>query len=329
MSPQLPPIYAYASPRRPHYPRHIQPVARELKERGHAVELLRPGRTPPEGSVALVASATDTQALSTTGNRRIIHIEHGAGQTYDGDPATRGSRGYPGGEGYDRVILFLCPSQTVADKWTARYPDAAAVAVGCPALDDYHRTPITPTQPRIAMTFHWRSGHGPEASTAWEVYSRAIADQLIPLALDQGWSLIGTEHPRWEGTLLTDWKMLGVPTAGRQGVSGWTDVMDRATLLVADNTSMQTEFASLGRPVLWLNSPEYRRDVDHGGRFWDWPKGQVSCDSPFDLADKVRDAMADGPAVAAARQAMVNDVYIACDGKAAERAADAIEAVLA
>lgn len=322
-----PTIYAYASPRRPHYPRHIEPVARELQDRGHNVELLRPGRTPPEGALVMVASWTDTQALST-GRRRIIHIEHGAGQTYDGDERTRGKAGYPGGDGYDRVVLFVCPSETVAAKWKARYPGAAAVAAGCPALDDYHRTPITPETARIALTFHWRSGHSPEAGTAWEVYSRAISEQLITLALDEGWALLGTEHPRWDGQLLTDWKMMGVPTAGREGVSGWADVMDRASLLVADNTSMLPEFASLGRPVLFLNSPEYRRDVDHGGRFWEWPKGQVSCDSPFDLADKVREAMADGPAIAAARQEMVEQVYFACDGKAAERAADAIEEVL-
>lgn len=325
----LPTIYAYSSPRRPHYPRHIEPVARELKERGHAVELLRPGMTPPAGAVALVASSTDVHALSTIGDRRIIHIEHGAGQTYDGDPSVAGSRGYPGGEGYDRVILFICPSDTVVDKWNARYPGAAAVAVGCPALDEFHANPLPPEKPRIAVTFHWRSGHCPEASTAWEVYSRAVQEQLVPLALKEGWSLVGTEHPRWEGQLLTDWQMMGVPTAGAKGLSGWKDVMQTATLLVADNTSMQAEFASLGRPVLWLNSPEYRRDVNHGGRFWEWPEGQVQCDSPFDLAAKVRDAMADGPAVAAAREAMVSKVYKACDGKASARAADAIEAVLA
>lgn len=315
-------VYAYVGePRaKPHYARHIKPVADALKARGHTVDLLAPGRTPPMGSVVLVAGGSDVVALS---GRRLIHIEHGAGQSYGGDPATAGVRGYAGGAGYDRCILFICPHQTVADRWAAAYPDIPAVVVGAPMLDRWHADPPRPTQPRVALTFHWPSFLCPESGTAWGVYQRYISEQLIPLALREGWSLIGHEHPRWQGGLRDSWRQMGVPYVG-----SYDEVMETATLLVADNTSFLPEFASTGRPVLWLNSPEWRRDVTHGGRFWQWPEGQVQCDEPAKLAQAVADAMLDGPSVRAARQRMVESVYAYTDGRAADRAADAVEAVL-
>lgn len=311
----LPPLYAYAT--RVHYGRHIKPVAEALRARGVEVELLKAGRTPPFGAHVLVASGTDVGALV---RRKLIYVEHGAGQTYNDpdDPAVATRRGYPGSDHCDDVGLFLAPNEAVAAKWRARYPDATAVAVGCPALDQWHAEPVVPTTPRIVLTFHWPSGHCLEAGTAWPLYQRYIAEQLIPLALREGWSVVGTEHPRWQGELIRSWQTMGLSAVK------YETAMETGTLLVADNTSMLPEFASLGRPVLFLDSPEWRRDVEHGGRFWSWPQGQVSCDSPFNLREAVEEAFSDATSVRAARQRMVDDVYVATDGKAAERAADAV-----
>jgi len=115
-----------------------------------------------------------------------------------------------------------------------------------------------------------------------------------------------------------NWRTRNVPEAT------YKDVMERATLLIADNTSMLPEFASTGRPVLFLNSPQYRRDVNHGGRFYEWPEGQVSVDDPADLIAGVHAALEDPQHVQAARSRMVDSVYAHTDGFAAERAADAI-----
>jgi hypothetical protein len=290
-----------------------------LIDRGHQVTLLQPGQTPPFGAHVLVAGGSDIETLA---GRRMIHIEHGAGQSYDGDPEAAGQRGYPGGDGYETVVLFICPNDKVVEKWRSKYPDTPAVAVGCPMLDRWHTNPPAPERPRVALTFHWPSTFCPEAGTAWAVYQRPIAERLVPLALEHGWSIVGHEHPRWQGQLMTSWKTLGIPTVN------YDTVMDTATLLVADNTSFLPEFASTGRPVLWLNSPEWRRDVHHGGRFWEWPEGQIVCEHPRDLATAVANAMLDPLAVHAARDRMVESIYLATDGKAAARAADAIEQTL-
>lgn len=278
--------------------------------RGNPVELM---------SMEYLGDQEVTAVRTSTGTL----IAEGFASHNSGDPASAGHRGYAGGAGYERCILFLCPNETVADRWKASYPDIPAEVVGCPMLDQWHADPPRPIKPRIAMTFHWPSFLVTEAGTAWGVYQRYIAEQLIPLALREGWSLVGHEHPRWQGGLRDSWKQMGVPF-----IRDYDTIMDTATLLVADNTSMLPEFASTGRPVLWLNSPEWRRDVDHGGRFWQWPEGQVVCDEPAKLAQAVQDAMLDGPLVQAARQKMVDSVYAYTDGKASERAADAIERVL-
>lgn len=309
------PLYVFAT--REHYVRHMRPITEILKERGH--EIVQ--STPPVGAPVLVASGTDTAPMV---KRRVIYVEHGAGQSYDGDPEGRhnGEAGYPGGAGCRDVVLFICPNQSVADRWNATYPDTPTAVVGDPSLDKWHLNPPTPTKPRIAMTFHWPSGFSPEAGTAWPEFQRYIDDRLLPFALFEGISLVGHSHPRWGDNLVSSFAAMGIPTVS------YDAVMDTATLLIADNTSMLPEFASTGRPVLFLTSEGWRRDINHGGRFWDWPEGQVECADPFHLMDYVRAALADGDDVAAARQRMVADVYAYTDGHAAERAADAIEAIL-
>ena len=312
----LPDIHAYAT--RPHYAAHLIPIVNELEARGHnIIRSTVNGQMPDPGELCLVASGAD---MATIPGRRIIYVEHGAGQTYNGFTGP----GYPGGTGHDDVVLFVCPNDTVADKWTTTYPDTETVVAGCPMLDRWHTLAAElpdPARPVIAVTFHWPSSLCEETMTAWPVYSRAIHN-LVEHCLKHGWGLIGHEHPRWETQMLTEWKLLNIPTAS------YTDVMNTATLLVADNTSMLPEFASTGRPVMFLNSPGYRRDVNHGCRFWEWPEGQVSVDEQSGLVPGVIEALEDPQHVQAARSRMVDSVYAFTDGNAAERAADAIEGLL-
>lgn len=320
----LPEVFAYVQDHRgrPHYGRHIEPVALALMDRGHKVTRLRPGQAPPNGSFVIVASATDAQTLGPT--RKVIYVEHGAGQSYNGDGGGQGKRGYPGGEGCDNVVLFLTPNDQVAAAWEARY-DAATAVVGCPALDRWHsdgNVTADMARPRIAFTFHWPSMFAPEAGTAWPTFKRSIEERVIPRALNRGWALRGHWHPRWGDQLRDEWQIMGITA------SKYDTVMSSATLLVADNTSMIPEFASTGRPVLFLNSPDWRRDVDHGGRFWSWVGDQVECDNPLELPDLIDEAIADTLPRRQSREAMVRSVYAHTDGKASERAADAIEALL-
>ena len=100
-------------------------------------------------------------------------------------------------------------------------------------------------------------------------------------------------------------------------------MLRQADLYVCDNSSSLFEFAATGRPVVVLNTPEYRRDVHHGLRFWDAASVGVNCDRPRDLDDAIGQALADAPKQQAARERALDIVYSPRTG-GAQLAADAL-----
>jgi hypothetical protein len=118
------------------------------------------------------------------------------------------------------------------------------------------------------------------------------------------------------------WDSFGVET-----VDSFDEIMERADLYVADNTSTLYEFASLDRPVVVLSPPFYRRDVKHGLRFWDHVPG-VQVSHPDELDAALHEAWADFPARAALRHKAVEAAYGVMDGQAARRAREHILACL-
>lgn len=329
----------------PHYAEHIAPIWAELERRGLAGDSYAPRHgswwgTPirprrETNRPVLVAGYADHQTMHPSPT---ILVEHGAGQTY----ADLRSGSYSGGPGWDRAVLFLCPSETVADRWRATYR-APAVAVGSPKMDRWlrssqsrnresarfatyesiegHEAGTTPAS--VAVTFHWECRLVPETRSAWGHYDRSLPD-LVAWADRNGVRLLGHGHPRLWSKISKRWRRLGV-----EPVETFEEVLDRADLLVADNTSAMYEFASTGRPVVVLNAPWYRRDVEHGGRFWSWADIGVQVDEPEELAGALAVALADPPSIARRRAEIVADVYARRDGRAAEAAADAIEEALA
>lgn len=326
-------IHAYSS--LPHYGDHIAPILAALPDE-IAGEMWTPSERKPWGlpigahtprdGLWIVAGYADARKMA---GRPLVYVEHGAGQTYPGDPRSKDHGSFSGGAGLDDVALFVCPSETVAARWRDRYPSARAVAVGSPKMDRWHRRELsgdfariwhrTPLErPVVAVTFHHDNAQIPEQHSAWTHYREAIP--ALRYAVDAaGGTLLGHGHPRNWSNLRNYWRRIGVACTADLG-----DVFDRADLLIGDNTSALPEFASVGRPVLWLNAPWYRRDVHHGGRFWDWPLGQITCDNPADLIARTRMALDDPTFVRRARTEMVRDIYAATDGHAAERAAAAI-----
>lgn len=116
------------------------------------------------------------------------------------------------------------------------------------------------------------------------------------------------------------WRSLGV-----RCVPDFGDVLDGADLLVCDNSSAMWEAASCGIPLVILDAPWYRTNIDHGPpRFWVHADAGVRIQQPDQLVAAVFEALTDPPEVRARREAAVADIYVACDGRAAERAADAI-----
>lgn len=336
-----PVIDVYAT--QPNYWRHLAPIVDALRSRGHDVRSWTGAKRRPwgqplkgrheRGVVTLCAAWTDATALAP---HPTVYVEHGAGQTYLGE-----SRGYAGGRGLDHVVLFIGPGQHVADRWRASYPQAAVESVGCPALDRH--LPVARRsygawcqggasandgradnglRPRgalvVAVTSHWRCLRLNETMPALKNFMRGIAT----LSRLEDIQLLGHAHPRQHLGGAERWKQLGIEFDPDPD-----SVLARADLLVADNTSLMYEAAAVDVPVLALNSPLYRREVEHGLRFWSHVPG-LQCDDPADLEHAVLTALGDPYPAQLLRQRAAWHVYAHRDGTSAARAADAIERVL-
>lgn len=304
------------------YAAHLDPVwaAMTPETRGRRVELVarspqfsvdeRPRRT----DVALVAGYLDMRAARRRGYQRIALLEHGIGQTYGTDDAH-----LPGGSDRRDVGLFLSPNAHAASRDSARYPRARAVVVGSTVLDTLPARSSAPegvathTRPTVAVTFHWHYARVPEMRSAFEHFRAELAN------LAAAFDVIGHAHPQAVGMVLPTYKALGI-----EYEPSYRRVFERADLLVADNTSALFEFASTGRPVVVLNAPEYRRDVEHGLRFWEAAQVGINVGDPAELVDAVAFALGDDDIARARRESALDIVYAFRSG-AGQRAAAALE----
>lgn len=326
-------VVAYAS--LPHYFDHLAPVVQALRDtelrgvgsvlRGVEAPARRPWGDPLRrdrtGLIYLVASYADALRVAPA---PVILLEHGAGQSYHGDPAAASSGSYSGGEGLEGCVLFLCPNESVADRWRARYR-APAVVVGCPKLDRWHAAPARAQSAHpatVAISFHWSNPLCPESQWALPHYRAALRALRDDLA-SAGVRLIGHGHPRAWRQLRQEWGRAGI-----EPVRDLADVFDRADLLLVDNSSAGYEFASLGRPVVWLSAPWYRREVHHGGRFWNDVEGMPHVEQPEDLSPIALSVLTDPMRWEPGRARMVASAYAFTDGRASERAATAITQVV-
>jgi len=261
----------------------------------------------------VVASLGDGLLASKTG-RPLVFCEHGAGQTYHG-----GSASYAGSRRREGVALFLCPNEHTAERNRQAHPQVPAIAIGCPKLDAWHRRPPKPRSepPVLAVSFHWDCRVCAETRWAFPYYRPELA------RLTQFGRVLGHGHPR-------AWPRLSkiYPSMGLELVADFEAVMEQADLYICDNSSTLYEFASLDRPVVVLNAPWYRREVEHGLRFWEAADVGVQCDHPGQLEACVKTALADEPPQQAARTAAVKCAYAYTDGRCAERAAGAIMELL-
>jgi len=246
---------------------HLRPVWEALPEeiRGELV-IGDDVWTPRRLGAVLVASHADLRAARESGANRIAYIEHGAGQSYGGEPHREryGNKwcphchpSYSGGADHEDVSLFLVPGPHPAARWRAAYPAARVEIVGCPKLDTLPRNWVD--EPVVALSFHFNAGIGsPEADSLFRFYRRRIPE------LARRYRLIGHAHPRWANRVRPWFERAHVPFVDR-----FEDVCRQARIYVCDNSSTLFEFPmATGRPVVVMNGPLYRRGVDHGLRFW-------------------------------------------------------------
>ena len=286
---------------RPHYAAHLAPILERL-----------PADTPDD--VCLVASHRDLVTARREGfrPRSLILAQHGIGQSYSGTHPS-----YPGGKDNYDVGLFLVPNKYAAARWREAYAGAAIEIVGSPILDTLPlgrtlRDPIDGYGDVVAVSFHWDAYHTPEAGSAFRVFR----DQVAQLG-DRFSTVIGHAHPlRKDAPRFYD-------KVGIEFVPDFADVCRRADVYVCDNSSTLYEFASTGRPVVVLNSPQYRGKVSHGLRFWDAAHVGLNAWPLDNLGDVIERALQDPEPVRTGREDALDIVYAYRRG-GAQRAADAI-----
>jgi hypothetical protein len=261
----------------------------------------------------LVASYGDHKRARRQGRKSIARMEHGAGQSYFGDSRFARSPSYAGGMDAHDVGLFLCPNEYSADKWRTAYPNADVAVVGCAKLDSLpRRDGGGGPSPVVAVSFHFNIPIIPETTWTWLTYRGVMAE------LAERVTVIGHAHPKGLPMIDRHYRRLGIEI-----VPDFAEVCRRADLYVCDNSSTLFEFASTGRPVVVLNDPEFRRDINHGGRFWDWATVGLQVDEPSDLVSTVERALTDPRAQQDERERVLDLVYAYRTG-AAQRAADAL-----
>lgn len=304
-----------------HYAAHLAPVWDALpeEERGtfYAPEGIAPyrpdtedvpahERTEPENrtlrhSKILVASAWRDLRRHVGRGPKTVLMEHGAGQTYQG-----WHPGYAGGDARENLTMYLVP----AERCLIRLPKRTiGVVVGSPWLDNW--LDVKPASRKYGVTTHWHCGVHPETIGCLDEYLPA----LIPYAED----LIGHTHPRAAKTWPAKYR-----TAGIEYQPDYRTFALQASVLIADNTSAIYEFAAMGRPVIVLNGRNYRRNVNHGLRFWDLIPGR-EVNTPDEIESAITDIEAHRELWQERSDNIAAQVYDGLlDGYAAERAAASI-----
>ncbi len=173
--------------------------------------------------------------------------------------------------------------------------------------------------PVISTSFHWGMLPSKRSPIAEQFGSfNEYASMMRPLA--DHFTVLGHGHPRDIRRFERVYRRAGIET-----VRDFDEVCERADLFVIDTNSCAFEFASTGRPVVLVNGKHFRRDVEHGLRFWAASGVGVNCNSPAELIPAVRLALEDKPAQRKAREKALDIVYKFRSGAASRAAAAIVE----
>lgn len=232
--------------------------------------------TPFGDDPVLVAGHADLISVTTTNPKRpTILMEHGVGLVFPGNASYAGNIGYRAS-----VDLTLAPNKVIYEKTASVLPEKAQEIIGTPKLDwvaNFQQPKHT--RPVVAVAFHWdASGIAPEAGTAFGYYRSKL--QTLTQNKDIEWIAHG--HPRA--------KHLYKPFFERWGyrwVDNFAEVLAYADLYVNDCSSTMYEFIATGKPVVILNAPQFRKDVDFGIRFWQYTDIGIQVDRLEDIEDAI------------------------------------------
>lgn len=317
----------YAS--QPQYVSHLAPLYNALapEERGDFYVGLNRNELAPSGErervllisgrpsnaeaePVVVAAAADLWACQS---RPAVLLEHGSGQAYE----AHRSPSYSGGPGREHVALFLCTNEMVAARNRLVYPKIESFVCGSPRLDRLVSMSygLAPADDLVGFTFHWDYAGVPEARSTWPYWRDALP------GIAASYSTWGHAHPKIARQIMPLYPQLGI-----QPVEDYNMMLVGPSVLCADNTSALYERAALDAPVVVLNAPWYRRNVEHGLRFWSHADVGIQVDHPDELLAAIDVALVDPSSIRERRREIAAEVYPHV-GQATKLAVDAIRAV--
>jgi len=298
-------------------PEHLGPY---LEERNVLPRTLLPNMqnqvmnvNPIGTNPILVAGYMDLQAAVVENQKRpVIHMEHGVGLVFPNNGSYAGSTGFR-----TRPTLTLAPNWHVYELTKKAIPTMKQKIIGTPKLDrwagEFEKEHKLPDRPTVAFAFHWdASAVEPEAGTAFGIY-RAFIGAFVKNYPDL--KIIGHGHPRMAAEYERQFKLMGI-----EWVADFEDVMQLADVFVNDCSSTMYEFLVTGKPVVILNSPKFRRDVNFGIRFWDYTDIGFHVDRPEDMESIIIETLTKYGAFKIQRDFAVQELYPYL-GKSAEYAA--------
>jgi hypothetical protein len=297
-------IDAFAS--QPHYFDHIKPIWDALDAEGKFFVGPGAGR-PGERVAALMPNGVPTIVAGYPDLRRIrgrpaIFVEHGIGENYGKhDPH------YSGGSGREKIKLFLCPNERVAE--ANRVYDAPSVVVGSPWLESLPKRSIEVVErPKVVVSFHWNCLVFQQTKTALYHYQPFFSSW-------HGLDIMGHAHPR-----IADRAARLFAAAGIGFIREFRDVIEWADVYAVDNSSTLFEAKACGLDVVVLDAPHYPPE-ETGFRFWKYADIGPRISDGDQLPDAVLQANHNRVSYDASE--MIAEVFGTVEGSAA-RAAKAI-----
>lgn len=280
---------------------------------GHAKYLFQYERVFPQDDYPILVCAYGDLITAQRNNprRKIIYMEHGTGHAF-------GTAAYPNGPGKrDYASLFLAPNE-YTKRLIRSVRDTPTYVVGTPKMDVYEGMfDVTqrmleligsPSKPVLCISFHWGDKHAvpPESGSAWEHYKNILPE------LNSRYTLIAHGHPIAQHVYKPFYEELGI-----EWVEHFSEVMVRADIYINDLSSTLYEFVCTGKPVIVLNAPWFRRNVDWGIRFWDYSDVGINVNEPEELFQAIDTTIADYKNVRILqRTRMVENLYPYIGGSA-------------
>jgi hypothetical protein len=246
-------------------------------------------------------------------NKGIIFAEHGVGMFYNNPhPSYAGSL-----TKRENVILRLSPNKIHADKEKETL-ECPVEIIGVPKLDKFanRNWRINYEKPTVAISFHFDCLVNPETRSSFNHFKSILPE------LNKHFNLIGHAHPR----LMVDIEEFYHKNKIRV-VKDFEKVMELADVYCIDNSSTIFEWCITNKPIVLLNNPSYRRDVEHKGnpRFWKHANIGPQCNNPEDLISCIYESCKNHSKYLPKIKEASLDVLSFIDGKCTKRAVNIIK----